>query len=107
MKYAVMANLSFSTPALRDNLDQAIKARILGKPTWGTIGMVKGTDLEGRPSHGLEIRFNNKADKDNLYPFIKSLMDTLPVVKGKVSWHECSHDESPPRPCQIAESYER
>ena len=107
MKYAVLAQLSFSTPALRDNLDQAVSARITGKPTWGVVGFSKGIDLESNPSYGIEVRFDNQADMDDLYAFIKGRMDVLPVLKGEVSWHECSHDEGSPQSCQITESYEK
>ena len=104
MKYAVLVGLSFSTPALRDNLDQAIKNRMLGKATWGAVGLGKGLDKEGNPSHSLEIRFERKADMDDLFSFIKGRMDALPVLKGVITKHPCDHDGSS-KGCVIAEEY--
>jgi len=103
MKYCVMANLRLETPAKRDTLHNDVKARIGGKKVWGDTITGKSQDEEGYPSHNLVVRFDNEADMDDLYEFIKSKLNQIPVLKGTVSKHPCYHDESPAKPCIISE----
>lgn len=107
MKYCVMHNLSFETPAKRNELEAAIQNNIVGKQTWGAVSMQSGTDEEGHPLHSLAIRFQNRADMDELFTLIKNKLDAIPVLKGKVSKHNCSHDEGTVHPCQITEEYSK
>jgi len=106
MKYCVMHNLRLETPSKRDKLDDDIKLKVGGKPVWGETVISKGKDEEGYPSHGLEIRFDTEADMDELYDFIKGRIEKIPILKGTVSKHYCSHDETP-QPCQIIEEYSK
>ena len=46
MKYCVMHNLRFETPAKRDKLDDDIKLKIKDKPVWGETIISKGEDKD-------------------------------------------------------------
>jgi len=46
MKFCVMHNLRFETPAKRDGLDQAVRSEVAGKPIWGRMVMSSGQDEE-------------------------------------------------------------
>lgn len=92
MKYTILSSLSFSTPSQQDTLHQAILANIAGKPVWGEVRVTKGIGQDGKPNTGVEVRFNNRVDMDNLFSMIKDRMAVIPVLKGKVSKHECYHD---------------
>ena len=106
MKYCVIGNLRFETPAKRDGFFNSIKIQIDGKTTWGELVNQSSTDEEGYPSHNLVIRFDNEADMDNLYALIKGRMEHIPVLKGTVSKHPCPHDEGGGT-CVISEKYEK
>lgn len=106
MKYNVSAELYFDTPAKRDTLGNDTVIRIGGKPVWGKTVVNKGQGEDGKPSTGVDVRFNNKADMDDLYDFLKDKMVKVPVLKGVISRHVCTHDELAPKPC-VPESYEK
>lgn len=103
MKFCVIHGLRFETPAKRDSLDQAVRNEVAGRPVWGRMAMSSGQDEEGFPVHNLEIRFENKADMEDLFTFVKGKMGKIPVLKGTVSKHTCFHDEGTPQACQITE----
>jgi len=103
MKYCVMHNLTFGILAKRDSLDEAVRSKVAGKPIWGKMAMSSGQDEDSFPVHNLEIRFENKADMEDLFTFLKGKMGEIPVLKGTVSKHTCFHDEVTPQPCQITE----
>ena len=103
MKYCVMHNLRFETPAKRGGLDEAVRNEVAGKPIWGKWISVLGEDEDGFPVHNLEIRFENIADMEDLFTLLKGKMENIPVLKGTISKHYCSHDEGTPQPCQITE----
>ncbi len=107
MKYCIMSNLRLETPAKRDKLDDDIKLKIGSKKVWGETLISKGEDEEGYPSHGVTVRFDNETDMNELYDFIKTKMEKIPVLKGTVSKHHCSHDESTPQPCRIEEEHSK
>jgi len=102
MKYCVTAALQFSLPTLRSQMTQAIKDKIawaivdniitVAKPHWGEVTLVEGTDEDGKPVINHTIRFDNKADMDELFALIKGKIDKIPVLKGRVSKHICHHD---------------
>jgi hypothetical protein len=98
-----MHSLRFETPAKRDSLDQAVRSEVAGKSVWGKMAMASSQDEEGFPLHNLEIRFENKADMEDLFTFLKGKTEKIPVLKGTVSKHTCFHDEGTPQPCQITE----
>lgn len=103
MKYCVIHNLRFETPAKRDKLEDDVAAKISGKKVWGETIISKGKDEDGYPSHGVTVRFDNETDMDELFEFIKTKIEKIPVLKGTVSKHNCSHDEGTPQPCIITE----
>jgi len=105
MKYCVLHNLRFETPAKQDAFNKDIKLKIGGKKVWGETIISGGKDEEGYSTHGLAVRFDDQADMDEVFAFIKDKMSKIPVLKGSVSKHPCSHDESPPSPCMIEEEY--
>ena len=57
MRYCVMHNLRFETPAKRDKLGEDVKAWIGKKRVWGETRIASGQDEEGYQIHSLEIRF--------------------------------------------------
>jgi len=107
MKYCVIHNLRFETPAKRDNLVMAVQDKIAGKKTWDETVNQNGTDEESYPSHSLLVRFENKTDMDELFALIKDKCGKVPVLKGTVSKHDCSHDEGIVQPCKITEEYSK
>ncbi len=107
MKYCVIANFSFDTPAKRDQMSQAIKDKIAGKITWGAVVVSQGISEENRESTSVEIRFDSKVDMDGLFALIKDRIETIPVLKGFVGKHNCSHDEVLAKPCVILEEYSK
>ena len=107
MKYAVMANLSFETPAKRDQMSQIIKDKIAGKLLWGIAHISEGIDVDKKPFAGIELRFENKTDMEGLFALIKDKIALIPVLKGWISKHDCTHDESSPKPCIIGELYQK
>jgi len=94
-KFAIMSNLRPETPAKRDKFNADILARVANKPTWGAVEISSSTDEDGKPIHSSSIRFDKKPDADDLFSFIKTQMDKIPVLKGTVSQHICNHDETP------------
>ena len=106
MKYCVMHNLRLETPARRDKLADDIKLKIGGKKVWGETVISKGQDEKGYPSHSVTVRFDNEADMNYLYAFIKDKMSKIPVLKGVVSKHNCPHDEGG-KSCIISEEYRK
>ena len=107
MKYCVMSNLRFETPAKRDVVHQAVQAQIAGKNTWGETLSHGGIDEDGYPYHNLAIRFKNATDMDELFALIKDKFDQIPILKGAVSKHHCSHDEGTRQPCKITKEYRK
>jgi len=105
MKYCVIHNLRFETPAKRDTLDSDVLNKIAGRSTWGETAIHNGIDEAGHPFHRMAIRFQSKADMDELFAFIMDKLGTIPVLKGSVSKHECRHDEGTIQPCEAAEEY--
>ena len=108
MKYTVMSSLTFTTPAQADTLHNGFLAKIAGKPTWGKSLITKSTGQDGKPAHGMEIRFENAPDMQELFQFVKDKMIQLPVLKGKVSIHKCLHDTpGEDKGCVILNEYVR
>ena len=106
MKYAVIGELSFDTPAKRDTLLTNIKDKLAGKLTWGDVVVAKGLSREGKPNINAVIRFNTEADMNEVFAFIKDRMVKVPVLKGVVSKHFCTHD-STNEPCIIEEEFSK
>jgi len=108
MKYAVISSLTLTTPAQADTVHNGILAKISGKPTWGKTNIAKGVGQDGKPAHGMEIRFENAPDMQELFQFVKDKMIHLPVLRGKVSIHNCLHDEpGKDKGCVILNEYVR
>ena len=102
MKFAVQSNLPLSTPAQQDGFYNAVLVRIAGKPVWGKPNITKGLNMDGKPNHSVEIRFDQEADHLDLFNFIKARMQVIPVLSGRLSRHQCHHDEGN-IPCVIEE----
>ena len=107
MKYCVMSDLRFETPAKRDTVHQAVQTQIAGKDTWGETISQGRTDEDGYPRHHLQVRFVNGADMDELFALIKDKFDQTPVLKGTANKHHCRHDEGIMQPCKITEEYRK
>lgn len=50
-----------------------------------------------------EAWVNTSNDKTALFNDLKPFVD---AYGGSIDWHECTHDEPDPRPCEIEETYE-
>ena len=107
MKYCVMHNLRVETPAKRDKLDGEVKAWIGKKKVWGEASISSSQDEEGYQIHSLEIRFERKVNMDDLFTLIKDKVEKIPVLKGTLTKHNCTHDEATPQPCEIIEEYSK
>jgi len=105
MKYCVMANLAFDTPAKNDTMSLAIKDQIAGKLIWGAVQHSKSVTEDGKPSNNLEIRFDTEADMNELFALIKNKMLKVPVLKGRLSKHPCPHDENNGSQCEFEEVF--
>ena len=104
MLYCVEANLRLETPAKRDTLNEEIKAFIGRKLVWGETRIFSYEDENGYSASSIEVRFQVKTNMDELYAQIKDKMERIPVLKGTVSKHDCSHDRGG-IPCVISEEY--
>ena len=100
-----MADLTFDTPAKNDQMAQAIKDKIVGKLIWGKANITQGLNENGQPNNVVEIRFEKEADADDLYNLIVDRMTRIPVLKGTVTAHPCTHDEEHPESCVITKKY--
>ncbi|MCL0091306.1 hypothetical protein M1N57_00300 [Dehalococcoidales bacterium] len=107
MKYCVMYNLRFETPAQGDKLVDDVKLKISGKGVWAETAVTKGEE-EGYPTRSFAVWFDSEVDMNELFEFVKDRMERIPVLKGsRVSKHFCTHDESTPQPCVIKEEHSR
>ena len=106
MKYCVMSDLEFDTPAKNDQMSQAVKDKLVGKLLWGPVTIIGGLGWDGKPNTSVVVRFDNEIDMNELYALIKDRMAKLPVLKGRVSKHLCPHDEGRNHPpCVFQEEY--
>lgn len=63
--------------------------------------LVSGNETD---SFTFEAWLTSSTDKDALFGELIPYVDSN---AGNITWHECTHDENPPKPCVIAESYVR
>lgn len=49
-----------------------------------------------------EAWVNAVEDKDGMFASLKPLVD---LYGGSIDWHVCTHDETSPQPCVIADTY--
>jgi len=105
MKRRVMASLRWETPSKRDTFKNDLSAKLGGISCYDKK-VRHGKDMEGNPRSTVDCRPENAPDADNLFTFIKDKMDSIPVLTGRVTWHNCKHDEgSPFEPCVIQGEY--
>jgi len=113
--YCVMATLQFTLPTLRSQMSTAIKDKIgwkigidnaitVAKPHWGEVTLSESTDEDGKPGINHTIRFDNKADMDELFDLIKGKMEKVPVLKGTLTSHLCFHNTQE-RSCEPLETF--
>jgi len=102
----VIANLRWETASKRDGFKSNLSTKLDGIPCYDR-SVNHGEDMEGNPTSGVDVRPESDADADDLYSFIKDRMDKIPALTGRVTWHDCKHDEGPPfEPCVVEEKYE-
>lgn len=58
--------------------------------------------IDGDSKLIFEVWVNSLSDKDSLFNDLKTFVDDYGEI---IDWHECTHDESNPLPCVIAEEY--
>lgn len=103
-KFAVMANLVLGTPAQQDNLHAGVLGLIKPDATWGETTVQKVQDEQKKPAHVTVVRFNQEADADTLFDYVKARMVLIPVLEGRVTKHLCYHDEAN-QPCRVIEEF--
>jgi len=100
-----MASLNWGTPSGRDEFKNGLSAKLDGIPCYDK-DVSHGEDMEGNPQSAVDCRPEETADADDLYSWIKGKMNTIPALKGKVTIHDCKHDEGPPfESCRIQKEY--
>lgn len=106
MKRRVIADLRFETSDKRATFKLGLDDKI-GNMQIFHSSVTQGEDEEGNPQTTADIRPEHKEDADDLFQDIKSRMETIPALKGSVSWHDCKHDEPPENgePCRPQETY--
>lgn len=101
-----MANLRWETPSKQDAFKNGLSNKLENMPCHDR-NVSHSEDMEGNPRSRMDVRPEEKADADELFSFIKEKMKKIPVLTGRVNWHDCKHDEGPPfRPCEIEEKFE-
>lgn len=97
MKYAIMGRLfTDDDTKIRGVIN---RYRFLDKES-----LNKGKTERGKPEFTFELKTDKLSKKNGMFAEFKALVDEY---AGHVDWHECTHDEAAPRPCEIAEAYRR
>lgn len=102
----VMADLKWETSGKRGTFKNELATKLSGVPTFDE-NVVHGEDMEGNPHSSVDVRPESDADADDLYEHVKRAMDKTPGLTGRVTIHDCRHDEGPPfEECTINREYE-
>lgn len=102
----VIAKLRFDTPAKRDEFKNDIETKLSGVPAYDKK-RTHSVDVDRIRHSVIDVRLENSSDAEDLYRYIKGKMDKIPVLSGRVTVHDCRHDEdSPFTSCQIDSKYE-
>jgi hypothetical protein len=75
------------------------KYRVLDKES-----LASNTEENGKPNFLFEYKTKDLTKKNGLFADFKALVDEY---TGELDWHECTHDETNPQPCLLAETYRR
>jgi len=106
MKRRVIANLKWQTKANRNAFKDDLATKLSSVPAFDE-DVEHGEDMEGNPHSSIDVRPESDADADDLYNYVKGKMDNIPGVTGRVTVHDCRHDEGPPfQPCKPDKEYE-
>lgn len=114
MIYNVNVALICNTVALQTNIFNKITTFLAGKSVWqNKIELTKATYRsfepnhpdDGKPTVNLDVRFNQLANKDAVFQAIKAEVNARAGVSCRLTKHNCSHDESPTKPCVIEEMF--
>lgn len=95
MVYGVQARLALSTPQRRNQVVNAITARIEGKQRLGA-DLIQGAAARVGPNAlTLELRFIGPLDADDLRAHLESTLtgQLLPLAGSWLRVHACTHDE--------------
>lgn len=95
MKYAVRAELVFSTVLERDKSLVRVRDYIATKTVWGDTQLWGILNEASAPTLILEVRFNTVAEQQELY----NLAVGENWAGGELSYHSCTHDEGSGLPC--------
>lgn len=107
MKRRIIADLEWDTPTERDKFKNNIDARLANTRCYDR-GESHGEDEEGNPVSRVDVRPEKETDADDLYEHIKNKMMKTPGVRGRITIHDCQHDEGPPfEECRIDREYEK
>jgi len=102
----VMAELKWDSPSKRDTFKTNLAKKLSNIPCHDE-NVVHGEDIEGNPHSSIDVRPESDADADDLYSHVKRAMDNIPGLTGRVTVHDCRHDEGPPfEECTINREYE-
>lgn len=101
----VIANLVWDTPSRRDSFKSDLEAKLSNMPTFDQ-GHSHEVGISGEPVSSIDVRAESATDADELYNWIQSKMDNVPVMSGEVNIHDCRNDEGSSTQCSIESSYQ-
>ena len=110
MKYCVMAYLTFPDIDTAKHVKNFVKNNMTGM-TWGVesfnTGIENGPGEGNKPYAAVSLRFFEKSDMINLFNKIKNRLDEIKDmgIHGRVTYHNCKHDENVMNPCVINKEY--
>ena len=97
-----MVNLAFSTAPIRDTVFSGIKDFLETNPPKSVISqiLIKTVDEKSRPAVMGDVDFESSTLGDYVFDYIKTLFAGV-LLGSSVTIHDCTHDESAPKPCKI------
>ena len=103
MKYAVMGYATFTTTVKRDKVHTRVANAASTATTWGlTRNEASIEDGTGRPALYVEVRVLTRTEMIDLYnAAVAEAAAQGWLASSWFAYHECPHDEVPPRPCTV------
>lgn len=97
MKFSIRGQLKITLESDKESITQ-----IINNYTIYSQSSFDGEDVNGEPLYFFEVLLNTQDESDKLW---QDLLPKVDVFTGTLDRHQCSHDESVPRPCIISETY--
>jgi hypothetical protein len=105
--YAVQAFLAFRNASRRDQISNNIATRLAQTTPWGEVVRQDAVSDAGDPAVLLTVRFSTQAEQQSFWGDAIAAVGTGingPVTGSAIWRHDCSHDETRPGPCTVAET---